>query len=355
MNKIYKQVLILSLGLFSTTFAIGQDFDELMKKSVDDAEYVFKGYFAPMLKAAGSGINQGWYNTAKPHKIAGIDITTSLSMISIPASDKSFTVDNNAMTTLKLEIDGDGNPVAFNGTGNIPTAFGGTKAPQFDFDDPTTPGDQTDLDDAATNSPGVNGAPGIGLADFPLKRMPFPIANVGIGLPKGIELKIRWTPKVDLGGEGSFKLIGFGLMHDIKQYIPGIKMLPFDLSGLVTYSKMDLVLNLNDDASQRGEFSIKGTTIQALISKKISVITPYAAIGYGISNTTLKAAGNYDWNEDGDSNDVREKDPFTLEGKNSGPRITTGLRLKLAIFTFHADYTVQKYSTFTAGFGLSVR
>ncbi|MFZ6000938.1 MAG: DUF6588 family protein [Bacteroidota bacterium] len=36
-------------------------------------------------------------------------------------------------------------------------------------------------------------------------------------------------------------------------------------------------------------------------------------------------------------------------------RASAGLRLKLAVFTFHGDYTLQKYSTITAGFGISVR
>ena len=35
--------------------------------------------------------------------------------------------------------------------------------------------------------------------------------------------------------------------------------------------------------------------------------------------------------------------------------MTAGMRLKLAIFTLHADYTVQKYDVLTVGFGFSVR
>lgn len=352
MKKIYKLLLCVCLGVCSLIPASSQDFnfEDILNKSKADGNYIFNGYFSPVLRAAGSGINQGWYNTAKPHKIAGLDITMSVAMVSIPGSDKNYTINNDDLDVIKLERDGNGNPVPFNGSGIVPTIFGSDTAPGYDFDDPTTPGDQTDV----LESDDFDGPAGVGIADLPMKRFPFPVANIGIGLPKGTELKIRWTPDIDLGDGGKFKLFGIGVMHDIKQHIPGIKMLPFDLSGMIAFSKMDISANLNDAGTQTGDLSIKGTTVQAMISKKLSVITPYAAIGWGTSTATLKAKGHYDFDEDGVV-DPGETDPFSSEGKTSGPRITTGLRLKLLIFTFHADYTVQKYSTFTAGFGLSVR
>jgi hypothetical protein len=345
MKKIYQLLLCACFsfqGLMQTT---AQDFDRVLESSAKDANYLFDGYFNPVLKAAGAGLNQGWYNTAKAHKIAGFDITMSVAMVSIPGSDKSYSVDNNQLENISLISDGS-NPVAANGVSQVPTLFGSSNAPIYDSVDPVT---------GARLGQQFNGPEGIlDLADLPMKRFPFPVANIGIGLPKGTELKIRWTPEIDLGGEGSFKLFGFGLMHDIKQYIPGIKVLPFDLSAMFAYSKMDIGVDLNDNGTQRGEFSVRGTTIQAMISKKISVITPYAAIGWGLSNASIKGKGHYDFNDNAIV-DAGETDPFSSEGKTSGPRITTGLRLKLLIFTFHADYTLQKYSTLTAGFGLSIR
>lgn len=349
MKNMYKAILTATLLVSSLVGLQAQgDLDDLLKGSRADANYLAGGYISPFLKSFGAGINQGWYNTAKPHKVGGVDFTLSVAMVSIPGGDKSFTVDNSRLQTIKLEVDQNGDPVPFNGTGKVPTAFGSTNTPRYDFVDPFIPGQTT-----ASNADDFDGPAGIdGFDDFLSGRVPVPVFNAGIGLPKGTELKIRWTPELDLGKDGQFKLFGIGVMHDIKQYIPGIKMLPFDLSALVAYSKMDIGVDFNDTGTQRGEFTVKGTTIQALISKKISVITPYAAIGYGISSASLKTKGSYDMDGDGTNETT---DPVSVEAKNSGPRLTTGIRLKLLIFTFHVDYTLQKYSTVTGGFGLSIR
>ena len=49
------------------------------------------------------------------------------------------------------------------------------------------------------------------------------------------------------------------------------------------------------------------------------------------------------------------KDPVKFDVGSSGPRFTAGMRLKLAVITFHADYTIQKYKALSVGFGINVR
>jgi hypothetical protein len=345
MRLIIKPLLTLAFafGVCLSTFAQG-DLAEILKGSEADAQYLTEGYIAPFLRTYASGINQGWFNTAKPHKIAGIDITGSIALVSIPASDKSFTVDNSKLNNVYLlnNNNGSGNLNQATGSAQVPTAFGSATKPTYGnkLNNVVVPGT-------------FEGPAGIdGFDEFLKGRVPVPVANIGLGLPKGIELKIRWTPEIEFG-DGSIKMIGFGVMHDIKQYIPGIKMLPFDLSAMVAYSKLDLGVDFNSDGTQRGEFSVSGTTIQGMISKKIAVLTPYAALGYGFSSASLKVKGEYDLDEDPQTHGIT--DPVDMEEKVAGPRLTTGLRLKLLIFTFHADYTFQKYSTLTAGFGLSIR
>jgi hypothetical protein len=356
-NRLIMKLLIASslLAFAALVVPVGivnaqSDLEEILKGSQQDANYLASGYITPFLKAFGSGINQGWYNTAKAHKVPGIDFTVSVAMVGIPSEDKSYTIDNSRLNNIYLRTNNTsvtGSLPTTNGSAKVPTVFGSEVEPTYASKDPIS-------DLAAPNSDFSGPA---GIEDFDKLmggRMPVPVFNAGIGLPKGTELKIRWTPEINIGGDGDIKMFGFGVMHDIKQYIPGIKNLPFDLSGLVTYSKIDLGVDFDDAGTQRGEFTVKGTTIQALISKKISVITPYAGLGYGISSASLKAKGHYDFNEN-QIVDTGETNPVSVDANNSGPRFTAGLRLKLAIFTFHADYTLQKYSAFTGGFGLSIR
>jgi hypothetical protein len=64
--------------------------------------------------------------------------------------------------------------------------------------------------------------------------------------------------------------------------------------------------------------------------------------------------GTYDINDDGQVGN-NETDPLDLKFSASGLRTTAGFRLKLAVLTIHADYTLQKYKCLTAGIGISVR
>ena len=48
-------------------------------------------------------------------------------------------------------------------------------------------------------------------------------------------------------------------------------------------------------------------------------------------------------------------DPVDFSAKDGGLRATVGARLKLAILTLHANYTLQEYKTLNVGVGFSIR
>lgn len=344
-----RKILIL---FFASTVSIGAwaqgDLNELMTGSLQDATKLLDGYTKPALKAFGYGLNQGWYNTAKPHKTFGVDLTISVSAVTIPNSDLFYTVNNSELTNVDL-ISVDGQTVApGTGSAQVPTIFGPDTPPTFEN---RNTGAQFET------------AGGLDLKEeIGIQAMPVPIAHLGIGLPKGFDLKIRFVPTLNIGDDAKFDLFGVGVMHDVKQYIPGIKNLPFDLSGFVGYTSMKLVSNLDVTAgnNQSAEFKSSATTIQALVSKKISVLTVYGGIGYNIAKTKIAMLGTYEF-EDVDQfgypTTISVTDPITLSSDASGMRATAGLRLKLAVITLHGDYTVQKdnFNTLTVGFGINVR
>ena len=336
-------LLLLMLAMPFTVAAQG-DIGDLFEGSAADAKYLSEGYVSPLMKAVGYGLNQGWYNTAKPHNFPGFDLTFSVNPVFIPATDKIFTVDNNKLQSLTLTRDMDGKIPGATGSGNIPTVLG-LKDKQTTYT----------IDPPATGS--FNGPSGIGIGFFPT-----PTANLGIGLPKGTDLKLRFVPTLDFGklsgGEfdGSFSLFGVGVMHDFKQWIPGIKALPFDMSVFVGYTQMKLGIVVEQGGPNgKTEFTSTATTVQALISKKLAVFTPYAGIGYNMAKTKLAVKGNYDFNNNGNSNDAGEKDPFAFETDSNGPRATVGFRLKFGPITFHGDYTLAKYNSASGGIGIAVR
>lgn len=344
-----RKILVLFLVSTASFGAWAQgDLNELMTGSLEDATRLLDGYTKPALKAFGYGLNQGWYNTAKPHKTLGVDLTISVSAVTIPNSDLFYTVDNNQLNSLDL-VSVDGQTVTpITGSAQVPTIFGPDTPPTFE-------NRQTG---AQFETPG-----GLDLKnEIGIQAMPVPIAHLGIGLPKGFDLKIRFVPTVNIGDDAKFDLFGVGVMHDVKQYIPGIKNLPFDLSGFVGYTSMKLVSNLDVTAgnNQSAEFRSSATTIQALVSKKLSVVTFYGGIGYNIAKTKIAMLGTYEFDdvdEFGYPTTTSVTDPITLSSDASGMRATAGLRLKLAVITLHGDYTIQKdnFNTITVGFEINVR
>ncbi len=338
-----KFLLASFLTLFSFISFAQSDIGNIVKGSNADANYLVNGYVAPALSVIGYGLNQGWYNTAKPHKILGFDLTATVSFIKIPTSDLSYYVDNTKLTYIE-RLNG---PKGSIQSGYVPTVFGSSQSPSYTFK-PYVPG-VTEF----------NGAPGADLSSVPVIKnsLPIPMAQLGIGLPKGFELKVRYIPTIKFGNNSSsnFGLFGIGLMHDVKQYLPGIKELPFDLSGFIGYTKMTMNVSFdpqNPQYNQNGVLTSSATTIQGVISKKFSVLTGYAGLGYNIATTKMAISGNYDIKNTG-----TPTTPISINtsAASNGPRATFGLRLKLAVFNFHGEYTLQKYSSLTLGFGISVR
>lgn len=339
MKTRYRIVVLLSFFFAGTSAFAQDDLDKLLRESVEDGGKLIQGYLNPFMKSVSLGLNQGWYNTAATHKVAGVDLTLTVNAMTIPKSDLFFDVTKLGMEVLDLDASSPDYPLA-------PTLFGPDRSPVFSYTD-----DETGLTETFPGIGGVDLEGEIGMSVVPL-----PMANLGIGLPKGTDLKLRFTPTIDLGDDSSLKIFGIGVMHNVKQWIPGIKMLPFDLSGFVGYTKFKMEAYFDKDANpdQMGLFEMNATTVQGLISKKFSVLTLYGGLGYNIAKSNLAMKGSYDVNDDGQVSQA-EKDPLDLKFAASGFRTTAGFRLKLAVLTIHADYTLQKYKCLTVGLGISVR
>lgn len=343
----YHLFLLTIVILFAAQSARSQSsINDLVKGSSSDASYLVNGYVNPVLSVIGYGLNQGWYNTAKPHKKFGVDLTATINFIKIPSSGLTYYVDNNKLSTIEL-LNAAGTAPQ---NGNVPTVVGPDVNPLYHF-----------KGQPYTSTFEFQGARGADLSKVPIipNSLPVPVAQIGIGLPLGFDVKFRMLPKIKFGDNNAsdVSMIGFGVMHDLKQYLPGIKRLPFDLSGFVGYTnmKINVAFDPNNHPDQKGTLTSNATTIQGIISKKVSVLTGYIGIGYNIANTKSSVTGKYDL--DNDNSAVTPDVPINVNMKaaSTGPRATIGMRLKLAVFTFHGEYTAQKYSSLTLGFGISVR
>ena len=341
-----------ALLLLFTVNAQAQDFnfDEFLRAGAGDANTLISNYMQPAMTGFGYGINGGWYNTAKTHKKLGFDLTISVNAAQIPSSDEFFTFNNSDYSGIRLA----------NGTSaQTPTLMGsGDNGPQLvAFSSVNIGGTEQEFTSAPFNAPR-----GLGLGSFNV--VPVPTVNLGIGLIKNTDLKVRYVPEVS---QDDFKmsLIGFGIMHDIKQYIPVLNKLPLDISILAAFTDADIEYDLNDlglaGRNQLATYDVTAWTAQLLVSKKLALLTLYGGIGYNSATTSLAMTGEYDIEVAAEVNGqlgseiLTLENPVDLEFDSNGVRATVGLRIKLAILTFHADYTAQEYNIISGGFGIAIR
>jgi hypothetical protein len=347
--------LMIILCLFSlVSFSQFKDVDFLRTAPVDGVKYL-EAYITPYANAFGAGLNGGWYNTAKPHKFGGFDITLNTSVGMVPTSAQTFDASKIGLSS------------SITGAGISSTVAGP------DIAGPTM----------SYNSNGVT------LASFKAPKgtnwryVPVPSAQIGIGLPMGTELKFRFVPKIKIK-DGDIALWGVGLLHNLTQYLPGDKVLPFDVSLFGGYTKLmaNVPLGLDPDPSitrnytnvnastafesQKMNVTVGALNVSAIASLNLPVITFYGGLGYAKTRTTVALEGNYplpvavalpfphaEYNDSG----VKKGSDFPkMDIKNfSGLRANIGFRLKLAIVTIHFDYTRAQYNVFTTGLGFSFR
>lgn len=360
-------VVALFSGAGSSAFA-QEDVATLLKAGVDDGGKLIGAYVGPLFKGFGAGLNNGWYNTANVHKSGRFDLTISINPIFIPKADRTFNVNDLNLSTLKLKS-GD-SPTAQTVSGS--TDEGPTLELKADNSYTPTTGDSIVL--ASFKMPGGTGVPISGT----------PVAQLGIGIYKGTEVMIRYLPTISLPyNGGNVGLFGLGVKHDIKQWIPGIKLMPFDLSAMVGFTNFQYNLpvslkpesgiqqedasNPNPDYSTQAlDVTTKATTFGLIVSKKILLLTVYAGTGFNTSSTSLQMKGIYPVTVPSDNNGVlsaNENDykrvrnvngpSVDISGPNS-PYLNAGFRLKFVVFTLGANYTLSKYSGAAVNLGVCV-
>jgi hypothetical protein len=338
----------------------------LLYGPVSDASVLLQEYLRPYMNILGANLNAGWYNTARPHKLGGIDVTGMASVAFAPPSALQY--DLASVSGLIAEVQG--NTVA-------PTVAGEmVERPQLIY----TKDIQNAMGQTQTVSlPAISHPNGSGF-DFLI----LPIGQLSLGLPFGTEVTARYIPTINLRDQGEIGLWGVGGKHSISQWIPILKRLKFiDIAVQGGYTKVSSTIHLglepqdgliapeNAPLYWNDQFlttNIQGWTVNLIASQTIPVLTLYQGIGYSSSVGEIVLTGSYPLTDvvtDTENPDFGSatyrivKDPIP-EGELSfenyrNLRINAGMRIKLGVFTIHYDFTRTLYSTHTAGIGFTFR
>ena len=287
-----------------------------------EGKRLIEAYFTPMAESFGAGLNNGWYNTAKPHSLGGFDVTFTLNTVIIPNTAETFKIGDEFGNVFQSTKD------------EAATVFGNDGVTAMYYD----PSSLVGTDSIPFNMPG----------GFKTPIMPLPMIQAGIGLIKNTAIDIRYMPMLNVGDNINVNLFGIGLKHDLLQWIPGVgDAIPMSLSLQGGYTSLNTELKV---AGQEVSLNTKATTINLVASKKILMLTGYVGVGYNSATTTFAADTEFKLGN------VQFNDKVEMDFKSIKKlRTNIGLRLNIAVVTIQADYTFSEYPTATLGLGVSLR
>ena len=346
MKKIYYLIAALILIVTAQRAAAQDGFSDLLKSSPGDAGKLISAYGKPLFKGFGVGMNSGWTNTAKTKKLLHFELRITASAAFTPVADKTFDV-------TKIGLSSNIAPADPNQT--TAQTIGGDK----NIDGPTM--------NIKSNGQTVST---LRLPSGNLSVIPSPQVQLTVGLVQNTDVTLRLIPKISLGSSGSVSMLGFGVKHDLMQYFAGkaAKVIPFDLSIMLAYSRLNLTAKLDvqpdnntvhdpGDANKNNDFSNQHTDghfssflAEAIISKKLLFFTPFLAVGYNTASTDLATIGNYPVTTGNNTYTVFTNPVSISENSLSGFRADVGFQLNLGI-RIYASASLAQYKSVNAGIG----
>ena len=361
--------LLLSFCLLSNLKVNSQQ--DLGSFRLSNVEPYYNSYFQPFGRSIAVSMGGGWYNTANTHKLLGVDISLiAISGTLIPDVDKVFFASSLELEdNLRLNSDPDDIPTlsAKKGDGTVPTL-------QMRYTHPIT--NEVEYQDMFP----LSGGQGLGAGMAPN------MLQIGIGLPKETDLKIRFIPTFSIPfiKLDEVSLWGLGVQHDLKQWIPFVNKVPIlQLSAVVAYSKFSAsysgkpfpitpeLFSASVDAGtyptstwDGQSFGIEASSFvgDVVFGLKIPVFQPYISLGFNKAKFSGGLRGSYpsitlrqDGTNVGNVVTGIDEDPINIESNDLMFNAAAGFRLKLAVITFFGQYTIQKYPMVTGGLGISIR
>jgi len=279
-------------------------------------ETCLEPYISPVVKAFLMGLNTNLYQTGRSHNFLGGDISVSFAMVVVP--DEYDYAEYKVLKWNSSEMDFTDTVIIKWTTASGPikhdTSLGNMYLP------PMLP------------------------RGFNVGITPLVLAQLNIGLLKGIEVGCRYFPVFKLLGE-KFRYWGTGVKIDFKKL--GVqKEFPIPISCFIFYQSI-----------RWGDFvKVDAFSLDLIFCKRIFTLTPFISPGIGFARAMFSYGFSY-------------YDPLTGEKKEESikltfgyfePKLTAGIRVRVPIFpfvglTFVVNTIFTKFPSFSIGVGITAR
>lgn len=288
-------------------------------------------YSHPLSSGLAAGLASGWFHSAEPLEVLGVELSVGAMGSTVPEEDESY----QPVLPQEVTVELNGQTRTFSrpyGTAEglrTPTAAGDGQGavvfPQGDFQDAIEDANRTS-EEFALRFP--NG--------FDMPAVPVAVIQGSVGLPAGTEVTARLIPSLEIDDDvGTISSFGFGAKHSVSQWIPG--PVPVDLAveaGIQSFDAGDYL-------------SAESRHVSLVVSREVGVITLYGS--GGVEDSEVDVSYTLENPVPGED-DVEVA--FSDEGENTS-RFTAGFNLDLLFLQLGAGYTVAEYEVLNASVGVT--
>ena len=299
-----------------------------------------QSYLQPFINTFGASVNSGFYNSfvllSSKRNSFHLSIGVNTVGAFVPGDEKMFS--GVYYDTVMYNLYGQEYPVPGKATvKNAPTIFGNGN-----------PGEATVE---------INDTLYVALIAYPIHEtrqektigglvptdiVPLVVPQINIGTYLGTDIFIRWLPPIKLGSYGNTNFIGFGIEHNLNQYLPN---LPVNLELLFSYQNMGIT-----DTTGSRFINLNAFALNALVNKNFGIFNIYGAVQY--ESETLDV--NYKYiPQSSNNNSFTMNINFNLKGKNKF-RLITGVSAALGIFRANLDYSLANINVLSIGLNFDI-
>ncbi|MBY8963887.1 hypothetical protein KJK34_14095 [Flavobacterium sp. D11R37] len=243
---------------------------EQMGHLIDDALFFSDQYVTPATDAAVYQAASGWITTPRKRELWDVSLGIHTNVFFTPKRDREFTINNSDFTFFQLE----------EGTSaTVPTALGND--------------DQVYLSGMLGDSEVRLETP----QGMDMQTVAYPYLQGSVALWGGTELVAKYSTRVKLK-KSNYQVYGFGVKHNISQYLDSLTQKKFHIAVLAAYSNEDVSFNFLDIKTDYGTLGISEINgivdtwhFQASASKEFGRFEVLGSFIYSTSDVEYKVGG----------------------------------------------------------------